>query len=273
MSRLSKLIVYLLVMTMLTVSVAPAFALDTAQGQCSTGCQTEVLDQDRLGQVTSVIDLSASDSLIRQLKGTDDIRQFAHKGGEVIGWQEAQLVTYHGVKLQAVVVPIKSATANTSKSLLAYYCPDKKQFIRVLVFAMSITDESGQPIECYNKDLPLNGSMGFYDTQGNLISGARYENDQVVSMLEDEAGTVSALGYWDCVQSCLRTVWPNLPYWMQFLCEAACGSCIFAPNPWSCGACASCLGGYATGCLISCMDIVLLCYPFNVIIQQCSRSI
>jgi len=190
--------------------------------------------------------------LIKQLKETDDIRQFEHKGGEVIGWHEAQLVTYCGIKLQAVVAPIKSATANTSKSLLAYSCPEKKLFIRVLVFAMSLTDESGQPIECYNKDLPLNGSMGFYDTQGNLISGARYENDQVVSILGDEPGTVSALGYWDCVRRCLSSIWTSLPNWLRFLCEAACGSCIFGPNVWSCGGCASCLGGYATGCLIGC---------------------
>ncbi len=58
--------------------------------------------------------------------------------------------------------------------------------------------------------------------------------------------------YWGCVQTCLRNGWREFPQWARWVCGAGCGSCIWGLNPWNCGGCATCLGGYAGGCLGAC---------------------
>jgi hypothetical protein len=190
-----------------------------------------------------------------QLQESDEIALFSYEEGEVISWEDAQLFSYYNTTLQAIVVPIQSTEPHKSKSILAYYSPDKDEFEGIFVFVAAVTDEDdrGRQENGLIKDKSTDGFFAFYDTQGALISGARYKDDRVVGFLEDEESSNSASDdYWGCSRWCLKGAWSDLPLWLKIACGGSCGACLDAPNVVTCPPCVACLTGYAIGCHMYC---------------------
>lgn len=160
-------------------------------------------------------------------------------------WSKALINEHTGVDwLVAITVPMTSPKERTaSRTLVGYYHRAEGKF-KIYVFEIRA--------QWFNSN-NIQTTIKLLNAEGVAVSGATYLNGQFSSYIEPlSGGGVSVQGYWDCVMWCLRNMWPTLPGWLKFTCEAACGACIFGGNPLGCSACVGCLAGYAAGCLWGC---------------------
>jgi len=238
MKRHSKLISLVLIMSLLVFGYV---LIPTTQ---------QVNAQQDKGAVESKIPIDDTNDLMKELKKLDAVKNYNDKQFGNLDWQGAELYSYVGVSGKTIVVPAKNSDSN--RALLAYYSPDKSKFVGVIVMDVAFSNDMIKAKEAGQKDVPLSGTIKMFDTTGNIISGAKYDNDKVVEVYKKSDQVSAAWTDWDCFGDCIGSLWNDYPSWVRLLCEAACGSCIFAPNGISCSACIGCLGGRAWVCYDNC---------------------
>ncbi|MBU1936635.1 hypothetical protein KKG05_04485, partial [bacterium] len=94
----------------------------------------------------------------------------------------------------------------------------------------------------------------FFDREGSL----RLPFNSRVP--EINLGNRTECTYWDCMGGCIVHFLGEDP-WLSWLCAYFCiDYCILTPNPYTCAACAGCIGGIFIGCGISCAtDVCWYC--------------
>jgi len=91
---------------------------------------------------------------------------------------------------------------------------------------------------------PTGGTITLFDRNGSATL------DLATGKVES-VESHSSCKYWHCVGECfLYSVWTRWD--IRMLCGSACGSCIAAPNPVSCGICAACAVTIAANCFGGC---------------------
>ena len=147
------------------------------------------------------------------------------------------------------------------EDVLAAYRNEYDNGGTVVVAAM--TDKDGQVVFAVQGTKALEGH-GLMKMEGLEVEGEKLAGGTITlfdrtgsATLDLATGKVesveshSSCKYWHCVGECfLYSVWTRWD--VRMLCGTACGSCIGAPNPVSCGICAACAVGIAANCFGGC---------------------
>ena len=125
--------------------------------------------------------------------------------------------------------------------------------ISAMKFAM--VNESGGTITSTLVAMPFSGKdenetavISFaYNELGSTAAAVVVSNGMFTTLGYDSiSGTVQILKseFWSCMTECICDAEPATCMLILSGCFAVCGSCIAVPNPWSCAACAGCVGAY-----------------------------
>ncbi|WP_459873668.1 hypothetical protein [Calditerricola satsumensis] len=160
-------------------------------------------------------------------------------------WNQTQVIEYAETELKAVIVPAKKQT--DLERVFLQFTYDTKQ------------NKLGKPIimklNRYNANDYKHFSMTYTTLDNQPIVGLflDFETPEARKVEYTLNSEVSATGYWDCVQSCLRNTWNKMPTAWRIVCEGACGGCIWSRVPHVCAGCLVCLAGYGIGCGTACL--------------------
>ncbi|GAB3297766.1 hypothetical protein [Parasphingorhabdus pacifica] len=94
----------------------------------------------------------------------------------------------------------------------------------------------------------------FVDPSGRPVVGISIDEslEQADPIYHQQPAVTTQASYWGCMQTCLETLWPTLPWPIKIVASAACGSCLFGGFPAGCAGCVGALGGYAVNCMKKC---------------------
>ncbi|SFR09759.1 hypothetical protein [Desulfoscipio geothermicus] len=175
-------------------------------------------------------------SIIKNLKQTK-----IFKDKDII-WNQVDIFSYKDLEVKGVVLSTKDPYVKYA----IYYKPDKDIFCSFYIKS---------ELHYVQKDTEkkLAGTLAYYDKNGNLLAKASYDKGKLVDVIKgqikqvenDDSVQIQAFDCdWDCVQDCITINFEDLPGWLQFLCDAGCGACLFGGNPYGCSVCLGCLIGY-----------------------------
>src|SRR5579872_714367 len=222
-------------------SVFPEFPLAKA-AQASTG-------PNRMGvPMQSYVELADSDPLLIATMNTEGMRTIVARHGRG-ALSRAGHAVYGDGSIQAVTMAIAPSNGGVSRAVYACFRTEAPADIRVVQMELVIDQVK-----------PFTGHAAVLDPDDRVVAKAAFANDRLLGDVA-QAGlelpgvpvvaAYSGQDYWNCLSWCLSSIWPTLPWWIQFGCGIACGSCRagFVPD---CGACIGCLGGYALACITWC---------------------
>jgi hypothetical protein len=197
------------------------------------------------GTITGHEVLDDTKSIIKNLKQTK-----IFKDKDII-WNQVDIFSYKDLEVKGVVLSTKDPYVKYA----IYYKPDKDIFCSFYIKS---------ELHYVQKDTEkkLAGTFAYYDKNGNLLAKASYDKGKLVDVTKgqikqvenDDSVQIQAFDCdWDCVQDCITSNFEDLPGWLQFLCDAGCGACLFGGNPYGCSVCLGCLIGYGwTYCYENC---------------------
>ncbi len=199
------------------------------------------------GMITGHDVLDETESAIKKLKQT---KFFKDKD---INWNQVDVYSYKDLKVKGVVL----STKDPNVKYAIYYKPDKDSFYSFYMKSdlHYVQNDTGKT---------LAGAFAYYDKDGNLFAKASYDKGELVDIdipegqneikYNDDNIQIQALNCnWSCVQDCVTNIFGDLPRWLQLLCDAGCGACMFSGNPYACSVCVGCLIGYGWSyCYDSC---------------------
>lgn len=169
-------------------------------------------------------------------------------GVDAFSWENATLLTYERADpARTIVVP----------ATMQHQTPTERLFLLSPELDRDASDVREFGIVLFERDderTTQRARMHVIDPGrrpivGMTIDETRGTMEPIEHPALDLAGQPHAMEtYWQCVGRCLGDLWPQIPWPLQIVCEGGCMSCLFGPNPFSCGACAGCLGGYGTLC-------------------------
>lgn len=223
----------------------------------SLGRQMSTDQAERLITIEKMSPLVLQSDLHQRLQSHISIAQYNLQASERFGqlnWQGAQLVEYDKVDAGAVIIPVTGKSDSLNHTGLIVYLNKTQVVVGTSIMELLIDPTISPPAKSDpHKMKKFFGAFNLYLANGEALLTSQIENGLATTV--NRHPIIDADSYWDCVGECVGCAFNcYLPWWMQIVCEGACGTCIFAPNPVTCVSCLACLGGIGVACSSTCVN-------------------